>query len=625
VTRHSSGFAVAISSVKSSTFLRPPRPAKTEMNTIAGRTLPPATKGFRSMGGPGSGRYPRKKQNVANVANVTAREVEAVRAMRRRQADAVGSGAPQVLYGSRWSARRLADFQPPPEGFPWEKPGLSRCERVVAFLQSLNITSGTESGRKLVLRPFQMEFVRAVYDARSGTRAVRTAVLSLGRKNGKTQLAAALALCHLCGPEAESRGEIYSCANDRFQAAKIFSEMCAMIRLQPWLLARTNITQNVKQIVDLVSGSIYVALSREAKTKMGLSPSFVVYDELGQAPDDELYRAMDSAMGARAEPLLMVISTQAADDFAPMSRLIDYGLKINAGQMEDPAFHLTLYAANETDDPWSPATWKKANPALGDFRSLEDVQRQALQAQRMPAQENSFRNLILNMRVAAEARFIERNAWIECGGAAVIPRGARCYAAVDLGATRDMSALVLIHQDADGVFHVQPHYWLPGNVQARTNEDRVPYDAWVRQGLINAVGETTDPQAIALKIAELNGIYRIMTLAFDRWRIGDLQRELSAIGCSVQLVPHGQGYKDMGPAVDVLERFIIQKRIRHGNHPVLAMNAAHAVVTRDPAGSRKLDKAKSNGRIDGLVAAAMAFSIALIKGEKQVDITTMIV
>jgi len=242
----------------------------------------------------------------------------------------------------------------------------------------------------------------------------------------------------------------------------------------------------------------------------------------------------------------------------------------------------------------------------------------------MPAQENSFRNLILNMRVAAETRFIDRVMWQACGERPEIPRGARVYGAVDLGATRDMSALVLIHQDLETDFHVQPYYWLPGNVLERTSEDRVPYDVWVREGLITSVGETTDPKAIALKIAELNGIYRILFIAFDRWRIGDLQRELNEIGCSVPLVPHGQGFKDMSPAVDVLERHVVQKRIRHGNHPVLAMNVAHAVVTRDAAGGRKLDKAKSNGRIDGLVALAMAFSIALLKTEKPVDVTCMI-
>jgi phage terminase large subunit-like protein len=188
-----------------------------------------------------------------------------------------------------------------------------------------------------------------------------------------------------------------------------------------------------------------------------------------------------------------------------------------------------------------------------------------------------------------------------------------------------MSALVLVYQDIDGVFHVKPEFWLPGDIRERGDVDRAPYEVWAREGLLTPSGATTDPALIARRIAELSGDYRLMTLAFDRWRINDLQRELDAIGCEVTLIPHGQGFKDMTPAVDVVERLVVQQRIRHGGNPVLATCVANAVITRDPAGGRKLDKAKSTGRIDGLVAMAMAFSIALImKGPDEVDVRGMI-
>jgi phage terminase large subunit-like protein len=509
---------------------------------------------------------------------------------------------------------------------PWSGKDMTRSERVIAFLQDLTVTSGELAGTRMKIRGWQRKFIKRTYatDAK-GIRSVRTALLSMARKNGKTQLAAGLALCHLCGPEAESRGEVYSCANDRFQAGKIFSEMVALILAHPHLKLRLNIIRFRKEIEDLETGSIYAALSSEAKTKFGLSPSFVVYDELGQASDRHLYDAMDSAMGARKEPLLLVISTQAADDNAPMSQLIDYGLKVNAGEIKDPAFHMTLYAAGPDMNPWSMAAWRAANPALGDFRSKSDVQRQAMQAQRMPGQENSFRNLILNQRVAAHSKFIERSAWNACAGEVDIPEGSLVYGALDLGATKDMSALVLVYQDIDGVFHVQPEFWLPGDIRERGDIDRAPYEVWAREGLLTPSGATTDPALIARRIAELSGDYRLMTLAFDRWRINDLQRELDAIGCEVTLIPHGQGFKDMTPAVDVVERLVVQQRIRHGGNPVLATCVANAVITRDPAGGRKLDKAKSTGRIDGLVAMAMAFSIALImKGPDEVDVRGMI-
>lgn len=506
---------------------------------------------------------------------------------------------------------------------PWEAEGLSRSERVIVFLESLPITSGPLAGKPLKLRRFQIKFVRAVYGTNGkGERAVRTAVLSLARKNGKTQLAAGLALCHLSGPEAEDRGEVYSAANDRFQAARIFREMVAIIDRVSWLRRRINVRSFTKELEDMWSGSVYAALSADVATKHGLSPSFVVYDELGQAAKRDLYDALDTAMGGRAEPLMVVISTQAANDLAPLSLLIDYGKRVNAGEFKDPSFHLTFYTAPDDADPWALKTWEMANPALKDFRSLEDVKRLAEQARRTPAKESAFRNLILNQRIAAEARFIDAIEWKACAGKAEIAEGSEIYAGLDLGGTRDLSALALVHRNDGGVFHAKMRFWLPGDVHDRTEQDRVPYDAWVRAGLLQSIGKTTDPEVIALAIAELSSQYRIKVLAYDRWGITDLKRELDAIGCGVPLLAFGQGYKDMGPAVDTLETAIAEKRLRHGGNPVLGMCAANAIVTKDPTGKRKLDKAKSIGRIDGLVALAMAVSAA--SRHQAVSIESMI-
>jgi phage terminase large subunit-like protein len=509
---------------------------------------------------------------------------------------------------------------------PWDKPGLRRADKVIAFCEDLTVTSGPLAGRKLRLRPWQKKFILAVYrTSDAGVRQVRVAVLSMGRKNGKTQLAAALSLCHLSGPESESRGECYSCANDRKQASRLFEEMAALINNNEWLVQRTRLKRGRKEIEDLPTGSTYQALSREANTKMGLSPSFCCYDELGSAKGRDLYDAMDSAMGGRKEPLLLVISTQAADDFAPMSELIDYGLKVNDKAVIDPAFHLTLFTAPEDADPWDAKTWKAANPALGDFLSREHVARMAKQAQRIPSKEGSFRNLVLNQRVAAAARFVERAVWHACAAPPSIPQGARVYAGLDLGATRDLSALVLVWGDPSGVYHVLPYCWIPGkDLKERGDQDRVPYEAWAKQGFITPIGESTDPKVIAEKIAELNGINHIEALAFDRWRVADLKRELDVIGCSVVMEPHGQGFKDMNSAVNIVERLLWQKNIRHGLHPVLTWCAGNAVVARDPAGGRKFDKSKSSGRIDALVAMAMALNIALTRAQKPIDIEALI-
>lgn len=528
-----------------------------------------------------------------------------------------------IGQGKLWStAAKSAE----PE--PWEAPGLTRAGRVIAFIETLEVTAGKLAGERMVLRPWQRAILEEVYALNEdGGRPVRTAVLSMGRKNGKTGLAAALALCHLVGPEAEPRGEVYSAANDRQQAGKLFNEMVAMIARNAALTARINIRRFTKELEDFVTGSVFAALSADASTKHGLSPSFVVYDELGQTTNRNLYDALDTAMGARNDPLLMVISTQAAADVAPMSDLIDYGLRVRAGAVDDPSFRLFFFTTPEGLDPWEESSWAHANPALGDFLSLAEVRRQAGQAKRMPAKEPAFRNLILNQRVSAERHFLTASEWMASGAAVDVDRlaGRLCYAGLDLSAVRDLTALVLVFPDDDGAFDVLPFFWLPSDaLREREEDDRVPYWAWKTGGhLLTTPGATIDPAFIAHTVAELSGQYDLRMLGYDRWRIDTFQKALADTGNVVPMAPFGQGYRDMAPAVDILERMIAERRLRHGGHPVLTWNAANAVATADPAGNRKLDKARSRGRIDGLVALAMALSVAAKHGG-EVDWTPMV-
>ena len=446
-----------------------------------------------------------------------------------------------------------------------------------------------------------------------GRRALRYCVWV--SKNGKTQLAAALCLCALSGPEAEPRGECYAIACTRDQAGRVFNEMVAVITRTPWLSARINIVRFRKELEDLENGSTFDVLSADVAPVHGLSPSFVCYDELAQVPSRALYDALGTALGGRAQPLMLVISTQAASDTAPMSELVDYGLRIGRGEITDPSFHLTLYTAPPEDDPWKLATWKKANPALGDFRSLEDVKRLARQAQRMPSAEMGFRSLILNQRVDMTAQFINAAAWKLCG--APVPsngelKGRACYGGLDLSASKDMTALVLVFAGERGEFDIVPHCWLPRETLLEAQDrDHMPYMQWADQGqLLTFPGRTTDPKAVALKIAELHGRYDIRALAYDRWRIEDIKRELDAIGCNVPLVPFGQGFQDQSPAIDFLERLVEESKLHHGNHLVLSMAAANAKAESDAAGNRKLSKRRSTGRIDPLVALAMALGVA---------------
>jgi phage terminase large subunit-like protein len=295
-----------------------------------------------------------------------------------------------------------------------------------------------------------------------------------------------------------------------------------------------------------------------------------------------------------------------------LSELVDYGKKVNSGELSDASFHLTLYAADADDDPWSEATWLKANPALGDFRSLEDVQRQAAQAERMPAREQSFRNLILNQRVDAHVRFLAKREWDNNGGAVDMAAlaGRECYGGLDLSQSRDLTAFVLVFPDGAGGFDVLPRFFLPENgIREKADLDRVPYDLWAKQGFLTLIpGATVDPSYVADAIAEACLEYDVKRIAYDLWRIEDLKRELGRMGADTPLEPFGQGFRDMAPALDKMERLVVEAKLRHAANPILTFCASNAVVEMDPAGNRKLAKNKSSGRIDGMVALAMALA-----------------
>jgi phage terminase large subunit-like protein len=490
--------------------------------------------------------------------------------------------------------------------------GLSRVERNIRWVERLPITSGLLAGQKFYVYPWQRPIFEGIYrTAEDGRRIVRQALITTPRKNGKTGLSAALVLLHLCGPEAEQRGQVYSAAADRHQASLIFNEAKAMLLAVPELAERIIIRDFTKQMEDTVTGSIFMALSADAKTKHGFSASCIVYDELAQAPDRKLYDVLMTSTGGRSEPLAIIISTQSSDPHSIMTELVDYGVKVRDGILEDPTFFPIIYTAPEDADPWDEATWHECNPALGTFRSLEEMRSAALQAKRIPARESAFRLLYLNQRVSADARFINQSDWDACAGD-IDPealRGRRCIGALDLSSTTDLTALVLYFPEDDGA--VLPFFWAPADrLQEREHSDKVPYLLWAKEGYLEApAGRAVNKLAIIHRLAELASTYDIRGIAFDRWRLEDLQKLLSDEGITIPITPFGQGFKDMGPAVDALETAILNGTIKHPKHPILTWNVSNAVVEIDPAGSRKITKEKSIERVDGLVALVMAVGL----------------
>jgi phage terminase large subunit-like protein len=485
------------------------------------------------------------------------------------------------------------------------KPELARAKRVIAFIETyLTIPEGAHVGRPVKLRPWQREIILAVY---SEKRHIRRALISVARKNGKTSLIAMLVLAHVVGPESKPNSQVFSAAQSRDQASLVFSLAAKMVRMSTTLNELVTVRDSAKELFCIRTGVRYKALSADATTAYGLSPALTIFDELGQVrgPRSELYDALETAMGAQEAPLSIVISTQAPTDADLLSVLID-----DAAAAHDPSTLLFLYAADIDDDPLDEATWRKANPALGDFRSLEDMREAAERAKRMPAFEASFRNLFLNQRVAVTNHFLTPDVWKLNAGAP--DRSAfedfPVYAGLDLSARQDLTSLVLVARDDKGIVHVDAQFFAPEEgLRDRAARDRAPYDVWAKQGLITVTpGRSVDYAWVARHVAEIAGRCDLKAIRFDRWRMDDMKRELDRIGCQVELVPHGQGFRDMSPAIDQVEALAVNGQLRHGANPVLTWCGANCVITSDAAGNRKLDKSKATGRIDGMVALAMA-------------------
>jgi phage terminase large subunit-like protein len=455
----------------------------------------------------------------------------------------------------------------------------------------------------------------------------------MGRKNGKTALIAALVLAHLVGPEAIPNGEIYSAANDREQAAQVYKMASQMVRADPELSEMLKCVDSTKTIAFFGNGSFYKALSAEAGTKHGLNPALVIFDELAQARDRELYDVLDTAMGGREEPLFVTISTQSNDPEHILSKLIDDGLS-----GVDPTIVCHLYAVDDEADPFDSRQWKKANPALGDFRDLADFKALAAKAARMPAEEPKFRNLYLNQRVAPVSSLLSRREWAACQGEAEFTDGEAVYLGLDLSSVNDLTSLVMVSAAAPvkvKPFFWKPEAWLGEHSHRDFGAGNARYEEWHKAGHLGiSPGKTIDHLVVAKQVAELVGRYDVRGLAYDRWRINDFLRVLDQVGLAAQedegdglrLVPWGQGFRDMAPAIDALEQVVIERQIIHPGNPVLTWNVGNAVAVTDAAGNRKLDKDKARFRIDGAVAMAMAVGLRArdVKTSPAFDVAAMV-
>lgn len=501
-----------------------------------------------------------------------------------------------------------------------------RANKVIRFISLLRHSKAPWAGKSFILMPWQQDFIETLYETLTpaGLRQYRQALLFVPRKNGKTSLAAALALYHLVA-DGKPGSEVYLAAGSRDQAGICFNQARDFVRSNPTLNKRLRIIEYKKEIHDDQSSSILKALAADGGKIHGLNPSVVIADELhvwqGKT-GREMWEALITAFGSREEPLLLSISTAGHDRNSLFWELYQQAKRVQEDPVYDPAFLPWLYEIDLGADWQDPATWARVNPALGTFRSLEDMATLAARARDSASLENSFRRLYLNQWTQAESVWIPPHRWDACK-AIVDPealQGRMCYGGLDLSATTDLSAFVLVFPDDSDPcnYTVLPYFWLP---EARTSDsakqDAVDYRAWARSGhLTLQPGEVLDQRLIKRDIQHLADRYRIKEIAFDRWNAFQLAVELGEEGAT--MVSTGMGYASMSTPSKTLEEWVLSGRLLHTGDPVLTWNMANVTIEQDAAGNIKPSKAKSKDRIDGVVALTLAISRAMLRDKKSV-------
>ncbi len=498
-----------------------------------------------------------------------------------------------------------------------------KSKKVITFIEHLTHSKAPWYGHPLRLMDWQKDFIHDLYGTidKEGRRQYRQAFLFVGRKNGKTLLAAALALFHLLA-DGKPGNEVVLAAGSREQAGICFSQAADFVRMNRVLRKRCRVVDYKKTITDTKTGSILKTVSADGAMAHGLNPGFVVADELhvwtGQKGRD-LWAALTTGSSTREEPLFLSITTAGVEQTSVAYEQYKYAKQVADGTVKDETFLPVLFEADEGDKWDDPATWAKANPAMGEFKNIEDIQAMANKARYIHSLRLEFERFHLNRWTGTATSWIDLAAWDATAGI-VVPgelKGRVCYGGLDLSSTTDLSSLVLVFPDdnAPTGYDVLCHFWLPEE-RLESTEDALDYKTMARQGFLTTTpGNVIDYRSIHHTIKQVRKEYRLKELAFDRWNSSQLITELMDDGAPV--VATGMGYKSMSAPSKHLEELILSKRIRHGGNPILRWNAAGCAIETDASENIKPTKKKSRHRIDGIVALILALSRAMLRERRE--------
>ena len=494
--------------------------------------------------------------------------------------------------------------------------------RAISFIQNLTLV-GDHAGQPFALRPCQRQIIEALFRTRDGQRIVSKMFLLLPRKNGKTQLAAAICLFSLlCMGKNQ---QILSAAATQEQASRIYDAMVEMVRADDTLSRLCEIIPSKRRIVCEATNSFYAAVTSGGDALHGYSPTLVVLDELHaftQPKHRRLHAALTTGFGARANPLTILISTQTSDRNSIASEEFEYARRLRgriengktkrSGQYSNEKYLSVLYYANEKADWTSREVWKQVNPALGDYLSESFLEDEFRLAQKIPSRANYFRQFYLNVPIDSLGKWMDMARWDACRGPEIDLTPYPCWGGLDLAPVNDLSAFVLLF-DVEGVYHVRPYFWCPAaDILQRSKVEQVPYDHWRDAGHIRVCsGNSTDFKQIRAEISELCSQYRVQQIGADRSHAYDVAQGLIEDGYDVQWFRPGS--ESMGRPTARLEKLVVDRNIVHCGSPVLDYCLSNVICEEDAAGnirpSNKLRRKQD--KIDGATALIIALGMAM--------------
>lgn len=502
-------------------------------------------------------------------------------------------------------------YEPSPFILPTSHYDKAKADRAVTFINNLSHTKGKWAGKRFDLLPWQEQIVRDLFGIvkEDGNRQFLTAYIEIPKKNGKSELAAAIAL-YLLYADNEASAEVYGAACDRNQASIVFDVAKQMVQMSRPLEKRSKIMGATKRIVNYSNAGFYQVLSAETGTKHGLNVSGLVFDEIHAQPNRHLYDVLTKGSGdAREQPLFFIITTAGTDRNSICYELHTKALDILNGRKKDTSFYPVVYGLSDEDDWNDEENWRRANPSLGHTIGIDRVREAYQQALDNPAEENVFKQLRLNMWTSSSVAWIPEHVYAKGNDPIQYEslKGRSCYAGLDLSSTSDITAFVLVFPPRfeEENYIVLPYFWLPEDtLELRCRRDHVLYDVWERHGYIKTTeGNVVHYGFIEKFIEDLSEIYHIKEIAYDRWNTTQMVQNLEGMGLT--MIPFGQGYKDMSPPSKELFKLMMEGKIQHGGHPVLKWMGQNVVMRQDPAGNIKPDKEKSVEKIDGIVALIM--------------------